>query len=409
VTSTDSTASPVAGSPLPYASGPPSPEGMSHRREVSAGSHFGALDGYRAIAALMVVITHVAYSTGLVVTGTWGHLLGRFDFGVPLFFLMSGFLLYRPWARAALEGRTPPGHARYALRRAARILPLYWLVVVVNLAFLPEIQPVAAEQWWRHLLALQIYQPQGAIEGLSQTWSLCTEITFYIALPFLGMLALGRRPRSAESAWRRQLMVLGGMVAVAVAWNTTKVTTDVLPFSSGYWLPAYLDWFAFGMGLALLEVRSRQAEPPAIVRMAMAAARDQVTSLVLAASIFAVAVTPIGGSYDFTPTGPWETMAKHWLYLGAAFFFLLPGIMGGERGVASVLSRPVPHRLGLISYGIFLWHLMFLRMLVPALGMSFFDGGALLLTAVLLPITILVATVTYRLVERPAQRWAHRF
>jgi len=382
---------------------------LSHQREVSAGSHFAALDGYRAIAALMVVITHVAYSTGLVVTGTWGHLLGRFDFGVPLFFLMSGFLLYRPWVRAALELRPAPSHGRYALRRAARILPLYWLVVVVNLCFLPEIQPVPAEQWWRHLLALQIYQPQGAIEGLSQTWSLCTEITFYVALPFLGMLALGRRRRSPAAAWRRQLVLLGAMVVVALAWNITKVTTDALPFSSGYWLPAYLDWFAFGMGLALVEVRSRQPNPPALVRAAMTAARDQVTSLVIAGALFAVAVTPIGGSYDFTATGPWETLTKHWLYLGAALFFLLPGVMGGQQGVASALSSPLPHRLGLISYGIFLWHLMLLRMLVPALGMTFFSGGALLLAAVLLPLTIAVSTLTYRWVERPAQRWAHRF
>ena len=119
------------------------PSAESTQREVSAGAHFDALDGYRAIAALMVLLTHVATSTGVSVSaGVWGHVLARFDFGVPLFFLMSGFLLYRPWARASLEGRPRPDLRRYAIRRAARILPLYWVVVVVTLAFLPEIQPV---------------------------------------------------------------------------------------------------------------------------------------------------------------------------------------------------------------------------------------------------------------------------
>ena len=78
----------------------------SQQLEVSGGVHFAGLDGYRAVAALMVVITHVAFSTGVVTTtGTWGHLLGRLDFGVALFFLMSGFLLYRPWVRAEIRRR----------------------------------------------------------------------------------------------------------------------------------------------------------------------------------------------------------------------------------------------------------------------------------------------------------------
>lgn len=135
------------------------------RREMSGGAHFAALDGYRALAAVMVVVTHVAYTTGFVLSGGLGHVLARFDFGVPLFFLMSGFLLYRPWVRTAFEGRARPDLRRYAVRRAARILPLYWLVVVVTLALLPELQPVAPQQWWVHLLGLQIYQPRGALEG----------------------------------------------------------------------------------------------------------------------------------------------------------------------------------------------------------------------------------------------------
>ena len=356
----------------------------------------------------MVLITHVAYNTGYVVTGTWGHVLDRFDFGVPLFFLMSGFLLYRPWARAALDRRPRPDHRRYAVRRAARILPLYWVVVVVTLLFLPEIRPVPFEQWWRHLLAIQIYWPSGAVEGLTQTWSLCTEIAFYVALPFLGLLALGRRQRSAESAWRRQMTLLAVLVVVANAFTAVRVTTHYLPSFSGTWLPAYLDWFAAGMGLALIEVRSRQADPPALVRVAVAAARDPFACLIIAVSLFALSTTPVGGPYDLAASSPWETFAKHWLYLGAAAFFLLPGILRGERPPVSHLARPLPHRLGLISYGIFLWHLLLLRLLMPVLGIPIFGGGTLLLAVVLIPVTVLVATITYHLVERPAQVWAHR-
>jgi peptidoglycan/LPS O-acetylase OafA/YrhL len=383
----------------------------SRQREISGGVHFPALDGYRAIAALMVLLTHVASSTGEVVQGTLGHVLGRFDFGVPLFFLMSGFLLYRPWVRAALEGRPRPDIRRYSLRRAARILPLYWLVVVVTLLVLPEIQPVPRDQWLVHLLGLQIYQSQLSVEGLGQTWSLCTEISFYVALPFLGMLALGRGSRSVDDAWRRQVRLLAVLVVVANVWMAVRLVTDALPFQAAFWLPAYLDWFAGGMALALVEVRARQPHPPRVVTQVAGLAREPLTCLVLAISTFAIVLTPVGGAYAFGigVTGPWDTVAKHWLYLTTAFFLLLPGLLGDGRGWPRQLTRRVPQRLGLISYGIFLWHLMLLRLLMPALGIPYWTGRTLLVAVVLTIVTVGVASITYRLVERPAQEWAHRF
>ena len=378
------------------------------RREMSGGAHFAALDGYRALAAVMVVVTHVAYTTGFVLSGGLGHVLARFDFGVPLFFLMSGFLLYRPWVRTAFEGRARPDLRRYAVRRAARILPLYWLVVVVTLALLPELQPVAPQQWWVHLLGLQIYQPRGALEGLSQTWSLCTEISFYVVLPLLGAAAIGRRARSLDDAWRRQVVLLTAMVAVSVVSNVLLVSTALLPRQAGWWLPAYLDWFAAGMLLAVVEVRRRLPSPPRTVRVVDRAGADTVTCLVIAVSAFAIAVTPVGGAYDLSPTSPAQLLLKHVLYLVAAFFLLLPGVMHAGDGWPRALATSVPHRVGLVSYGIFLWHLVLLRGLMAALDLPFFSGGMWSLLALILPLTIVVAAVTYRLVERPAQRWAHR-
>ena len=384
------------------------PPAESSRREVSAGAHFAALDGYRALAAFMVVSTHIAFSTGAVTGSSLGHVLARFDFGVPLFFLMSGFLLYRPWARAALEGRARPDLRRYAIRRAARILPLYWLVVCATLLVVPEIRPVSSTVWWQHLLAVQIYTGPGAVEGLTQTWSLCTEIAFYIALPVIGAVALGRRGRAPRDPWRRQMRILGALVTVAVVFNLAKFNNWGLPGNAGYWLPAYLDWFAAGMALALVEVRSHQPDRPALVRWVVALGREQTATIVTGVAVFLVSTTPVAGAYDFNLTAPWESMIKHWLYLGAAALLLIPGIFGGDRGVRSVMSSSWPHRAGLISYGIFLWHLLLIRLIAPALGIAYFTGRGWLLALVVFPATIAVASVTYLLVERPAQRWAHR-
>ncbi|MBI1377193.1 MAG: acyltransferase family protein [Frankiales bacterium] len=382
-------------------------ERAQHGREVSAGTHFGALDGYRAIAALMVVVTHLATATDTV-DGPLGRVMGRFDFGVPLFFLMSGFLLYRPWARAAIEGRTRPQLGRYALRRAARILPLYWVVVVTTLLVLPEVRPVSAETWWRHLLAVQIYAPPGAVEGLAQTWSLCTEIAFYVALPLIGALALGRRRSSPDAAYRRQLVVLGALALVALVWNLLATLTSALSPLAGLWLPGFLDWFAAGMLLAVLEVRGRLPCPPRLVRVGEGLGRDHVTSLVIGVAAFLVVSTPLGGTYLFTPNTAWQSLSKHLLYMVAAFFLLLPGVLGRPSRWTQTLSSRVPRLTGLISYGIFLWHLLFLRLLLAWLDIPVFTGHMLLLAVLLLPATLVVAAVTYRWVERPAQRWAHR-
>jgi peptidoglycan/LPS O-acetylase OafA/YrhL len=380
-----------------------------HRREVSAGVHFDALDGYRALAALMVVLTHIATTTNSV-DGVVGRVLGRFDFGVPLFFLMSGFLLYRPWARAALEGCPAPGLRRYSVRRAARILPLYWVVVVTTLLTLPEIRPVSAFSWVTHLTTTQIYVPADhLVEGLTQTWSLCTEISFYVALPLIGRVALGRRRRSLDEAWRRQLLMIFVLVIIAWVFTLVRVTTGLLPGQSGFWLPGYLDWFAAGMGLALVDVRARLPHPPRLVTATQAAGRDQASSLAIAVAVFAVACTPVAGSYLFTPNTAWEDVSKHLLYLVAALFLLLPGILGKRSGWNAMLSSRWPHRLGLVSYGIFLWHVMLIRLLLPVLGIAVFTGHAFLLGVVVIPTAVAVSTMTYVVIERPSQRWAHRY
>lgn len=381
----------------------------SQRREMSGGAHFAALDGYRAVAAIMVLLTHVATTTALSRASTLGHVLARFDFGVPLFFLMSGFLLYRPWARSAFEGRPRPALGRYAVRRAARILPLYWVVVATTMLVLPEIRPVSFEQWWTHLLALQIYVGDGIVEGLSHTWSLCTEIAFYVVLPFIGLAGLGRRTRTPEQAWRRQIAMLSVLVATAVVYNVVQAFRGATPFREAVWLPAFLDWFAAGMLLALVDVRRRLPDPPRLVRLVVAVAQDRTSCLVVFAALFAIISTPVAGSYDFGQTTPTQTLAKHALYLGAAFMLLLPGVLRADAGWPSLLARRGPRRVGLVSYGIFLWQLLLLRLLLAVLDIPVFSGHALELVVILLPTTLAVATLTYALVERPVQRWAHRF
>ena len=94
--------------------------------------HFPALDGFRALAAIGVLLAHVALLSGLNVRKPGlGHYLARADVGVSIFFLLSGFLLYRPFVAARLAGRPSMGLGAYARRRALRILPAYWVALTI--------------------------------------------------------------------------------------------------------------------------------------------------------------------------------------------------------------------------------------------------------------------------------------
>src|SRR3954466_9607528 len=80
---------------------------------ISAGHQFPALDGMRAVAALLVLVTHVSFVSGHD-DDQIGALLSRFDCGVAIFFVLSGFLLYRPFALAHFGARSDPNVGRYA-------------------------------------------------------------------------------------------------------------------------------------------------------------------------------------------------------------------------------------------------------------------------------------------------------
>ena len=142
------------------------------------------MDSLRAIAALSVLTIHIALPSGLLNTDSrFREYWGRLDVGVAVFFLISGFLLYRPFVRARAHGQARPPTGAYAWRRALRIVPAYWLVLtVVALAFSLSYVFTGRGLWTYYGFA-QIYENKTDIRGVSQAWTLCIEVTFYPSCP----------------------------------------------------------------------------------------------------------------------------------------------------------------------------------------------------------------------------------
>ena len=111
--------------------------GAAHSATPTRDRTFPTLNAVRGTGALMVVATHSAFNTGQILRGWTGGVLARLDFGVPLFFILSGFLLSRPFFLAMARGDRRPSVRHYLWKRVLRVLPLYWVVVAVALLFDP--------------------------------------------------------------------------------------------------------------------------------------------------------------------------------------------------------------------------------------------------------------------------------
>ncbi len=358
-------------------------------------SFLPAVEGMRACAAMGVVVTHVAFQTGHS-TGVAGRLFGRFDLAVAVFFALSGFLLWRGHAAAARGVAPRPRTGHYLRSRAVRIMPAYVVAVVMILTLLPDSDHASPTVWLANLTLTQIYVPLTLTGGLTQMWSLAVEVSFYLALPVLALLA-----RRLPAAARVPAIAALAVLSLAWAWVPLDSRAWNNPLD---WPPAFFSWFAAGMLLAEW-VHSGIGLPHRL-------ARHRVLMAVIAVAAYLVAASPLAG-----PAG---------LAVGSAAQFAVKTAMGALVAFALVaplvLDRPdTPHRvlgsttmvtLGRWSYGLFIWHLAALDMVFPVLGIFAFTGRMPSVLALTLIFGWAIAAVSYGLVESPCRealrRWEKR-
>lgn len=360
--------------------------------------HDGALDGVRALAVLLVILTHAGFLTGATVNGGFlGRLAGRGDYGVHLFFALSAFLLHRGFLIAEVRGRRLNLRA-YAVRRFARVVPAYWVVLLVVV--------LATGTSWRdtvlHVFSLQVYVADASIPAFSQAWSVATELSFYAVLPFLSLgLARLRRwriwaPPVALTA--AALVSLATLASVGVV----RVGKDVLP---DRWLTGVAAVFLAGMLLAEAAEFPRSGRISALLHRW---AGKPESCLAIGVATYVLASTPIAGSLLLLP-GHGPTLTAR-ILLGTVFAMtlLIPLTLGGPNPIRTALGHPVARWLGEVSYGIFLWHVPVFFFIHWWSGVPEFSGGMVPLLTIGIPISILLGWLSHVLVEAPLIRWAAR-
>ena len=320
--------------------------------QVAGPDRVASLTGIRAVAALLVVATHAAYTTGKYIEGYFGLVCARMEMGVPIFFVLSGFLLFRPWVKSLATGGPEPSLRRYARHRVRRIMPAY--VVTVLIAYViyhfRTAGPNPGHTWiglLRNLTLTQIYTfrylPGFLHQGLTQMWSLAVEAAFYVVLPLLAYLLLvvlcGRQ-------WRPRLLLfgLGTLMLISPVWLVVVHLTTSVPNGARLWLPTYLIWFLTGMSLTVLQ--------------AMRVRCYAFIALPLAVVCYFIASTPIAGDPTTSPLGLSQALYKAVFYAAISGLAVAPLALGNQGWYSRFLATRPMVWIGEISYEIFLIHLI---------------------------------------------------
>lgn len=368
------------------------PDGSLTNQDVRLSS----LDGLRGLAALTVFLFHGWLYTMPRPDASDRSSLGDYAahelrLGLVAFFVLSGFLLSRPWFAAALEGRRPPDVSRYARSRVARIAPAYYaalagsVVLLWGLSGTPGLRLPPAGELPLFLVFAQNVSPSSVMKLNPPMWSLAVEVGFYALLPVIGWLAV-RLPR------RRLAQALGplALLALGVSYNWAIAGRGLgLTFSKT--LVAMLPYFAVGM-LAAIALHGRAVGPRA--RRALIAGG--------LAIVLVDAVVKATGAATGADSGPFFLIFRD---LGSSLGFAL--IVGAVAATPSsrILGGRVLASLGAISYGFYLWHvpiLLFMR------GHGLLPLDPVLGTLAAIGPVLAVSALSWVALERPIIAWARQ-
>lgn len=391
----------------------------------SGPQEIAALDGLRALAALSVLVYHaLATANAKIILGghdlTWAWFYT--ESGVDLFFTLSGFLLFLPYARAILGGRAAPNAREFYRRRALRILPAYYvcLAVVTLTQFSVYASRVGAENVLAHLLLLHDIAPAFNRTISGPFWTLAVEWQFYLILP---LIAWGIARVSGGSP-RRLIAGVVGVIALALALREGDALLathrSLLPAPAAPWIDLaqrvvigsqgkYLEVFGVGMLCSVIYTLMKQRAGT------LGSRRAQLAGL----GLLALALL------TYLAFGP-QVFERRNAILAAFYLALRPtdiemiagplvlGVGYGALTLGALLAPPLfrapfewgPLRfVGLISYSLYLWHETIINLIFPHIPVTGEFARSVAALAIGLCVAMPFAYLSYQFVERPFLRY----
>lgn len=367
----------------------------------------GNLDVLRAVAAFGVLAGH-AYTLGgralpLRAERWYDVVLLLGGSGVWLFFGLSGYVIAKPFVDRLLTGRPLPELVPYALRRALRIFPLYWIALTGFIV----VAGAGATRLWQypvHLALLHNLVPGRQGSMLSVAWTLTLELLFYISLPLL-VLAVRKRWSVPSPERFAGVIVLSWLASIAFTVGADIHRVD----ETGVWLRGWFPtmWQMFCPGILLAVAPHLRAPRWRRVVVDLPASR---AALPLAAAMLAVAA--ILSSHPPLRFGlnVGQLVADGCRPLFAIGYGLVIAASLRARPWGQGRMRWLLH-LGLVSYGIYLLHAVLLTFFIgPGSSLVPLPYGGLgpyvVHLALLSLLTVAAATASWRWLEQPCIRLA---
>ena len=355
------------------------------------------MHGVRGVAVLFVVLYHI------VIASEWmpNHAVPRAVLeatgflAVDVLFFTSGFVLFLP---VVLSGRFGSVGA-FAIRRFARIAPPYYVCLLVILAAYPLLTSPAIASAARtgvtdyliHVVFLQreILGSQSGLGVNGPLWVLSIDVAFYVLLPFI-----------AEAYLRRPLVGLAIALGASTAWRVAFMGSATHP-DLLIQFPLFAAYFAAGMTAAWLYLRLRDA------------AADHSRAAVTVAALGLAALTALAYAAGATIPSHLAVFQENTLVAALLPLALLAFVVAVSLGPAWV-QRPLTNRAALwfseISYSVFLYHVVLAFFAFESLGVELGgDLGALVTMGLaVLPASIVVGALSYRLIELPSRRYGRK-
>ena len=403
------------------------------QRRTTAAPRFPGFNGLRAIAALAVVLTHVADTGGANAPNILGVFFARKDGGVAIFFVISGILLYRPFARAHLLDEPRIRLVPYLWRRGLRIYPAYWFAMTVLVYVLGVTQIPSLKNFLLDYSLLHIYSPHqpDVFAPLVQSWTLATEVAFYLLLPLWSVVMTRFVRGEPRVRVRTELVGVAVLIGISTAWKAFVLGVGLSDPRIGQlklWLPWWLDLFALGMGIAVLSVAVQHLGRPTPRWLDRRRAPAWCWLGALGAFWWVAAGAGLGHTTAAIPHS--RLWGQHYLYGATAILLVLPAVFGSQDRAASrihwFLQTRIMVFLGSISYGIYLWHEGWIDRYLSWTDLAFrgvyFSDTPLawhtnhvisipwfVFGAAVLGLTIASASVSWFGLERPLTSLKHRF
>ena len=365
-----------------------------------------ALDSLRGFSTILIVVYHTSFVSGYTVAhaDSIGAYIDRLNIGVAIFFVLSGFLIFRPFAHSLIHGSPLPKTRNYYLKRAARILPGYWLALFV-LAGLDALTIVNTSGFIRNVFIVHSFTEHNVFTGIRQAWTLAIEMSFYVVVPaFAYVFVRQTKRRNGPVVVSTLLKALSFLFLGAYAFRLFIHQIDFWFLDTAHiWLPSHMDTLALGMGLAVLVEAPASAKTLLKVKNFIA---NHTGSFVVCSVFVWLISANINMAIGLNRTEFHIDLLGHFLYGIASVLLVAPFCVDSQALLVKAVSFRLFTWLGTISYGIYLWHMAFLGGNFAEKYMPYTenDGQVLLRFLVVLPASIAIASLSYYVIERPIMR-----